>query len=123
MADPVTTFKLFYIGVLIANPPIVGGRTLAPPTEASSDITYTFTQPAEPCEGSACRPDIFRFDKNPDSCWVYDNVSLENVEEVPKFFYRPVDTSEALLIGALGSVNGYVFVFRAHVSSRCGPTS
>ncbi|MEP6839891.1 MAG: hypothetical protein ABJA75_17675 [Bradyrhizobium sp.] len=121
VADPVTAFKLFYVGALIANPPIVGGRSLTP--DINGNIAYTFTQPSQPCDGPTCRQEIFRIDKNPESCWVYDNISIENVEEVPKFFYAPGLASDTVQINSLGNVNGIVFIFRARVSSRCSATS
>jgi hypothetical protein len=124
VADPVNVaFKFFYVGLLIVNPPIIGGRTLVPAPDTNGNIAYTFTQPAEPCDGLKCKQEIFRIDKNPDSCWIYEDISLENVEQAPGFYFVPVQTSEALRLHSLGNVNGRVFTFRARVSSRCAPTS
>jgi hypothetical protein len=114
---------LYAGAALIINPPTVGGRTLAPAPDASGHVAYTFRQPTQPCDGPACEQEILRIDFNPDSCWVYEDIRLDNVEEVPGFFYKPVLTSEALRVSSLGNVNGCVFIFRAHVSSRCAPSS
>jgi hypothetical protein len=112
MADPVLmSFKYFYVGTLIANPPIVGGTTLVRAPDTNRNITYTFTQPAEPCDGAKCEQEILRIDKNPDFCWTYDHVSLENVEQAPGFFFRPVLTGETLKLHSLGNVDGRVFIF------------
>jgi hypothetical protein len=123
MADPVQmASKLVYIGAaLIANPPIVGGTTLDP-ASFNGDIAYVFTQPAQPCDDARCEQRIFRIDKNLESCWIYDDVSLENVEQVPGFYFRPDSTDHKLEVRSLGNVNGLVFAFRARVSSRCNPT-
>jgi hypothetical protein len=124
VADPVQiASKFFYIGALIANPPIVGGTTLVPASNNNGNIAYVFTQPTEPCDGAKCEQEIFRIDKNPDSCWIYDDISLDNVEQAPGFFFRPAQTDETLELRSLGNVNGRVFVFRARVSLRCAPTS
>lgn len=123
MADPVPMFStIFYVGVLIANPPIVGGTKLVPSGNDAS-IVYVFTQPATPCDAVKCEQEILRIEKNSDSCWVWDDISLDNVDLVPGFFFVPADTDRMLTFGSLGNVNGRRFVFRARVTSRCGPTS
>ncbi len=123
MADPVhIAFKLFYIGALIGNPPVVGGTKLAPASNGGN-IAYTFTLPAQPCDSATCEQEIVQIDKNPESCWIYNDISLESVEEAPKFFFVPDSTDEMLEVRTLGNVNGRIFVFRARVSSRCAPTS
>jgi hypothetical protein len=126
MSNPVTVARrllVFAGAALIVNPPIVGGRTVAPAPDAGGNIAYTFTQPAQPCGAPACEQEILRIDINPDSCWIYEDIRLDNVEAVPEFFYKPILTSEALRVSSLGNVNGHVFVFRAHVTSRCAPSS
>jgi hypothetical protein len=114
---------LYAGAALIINPPTVGGRTLAPALDGNGNVAYTFTQPTRPCDGPACEQEILRIDINPDSCWVYEDIWLDDVELVPGFFYKPVLTSDALSVYSLGNVSGYVFVFRTHVSSRCAPSS
>jgi hypothetical protein len=48
MADPVQiASKFFYVGALIANPPIVGGTTLVPASNNNGNIAYVFTQPTD----------------------------------------------------------------------------
>ena len=117
-------FAFFYIGSLIVNPPIVGGRTLQAAPDSNGKITYTFRQPVTPCADPKCSQEIFRIERNPDSCWIYEDISLDDFEHPPPgFFYRPVLTPEALTLYSLGNVNGRVFVFRARVSSRCAPSS
>jgi len=113
--------KFFYLGSLIANPPIVAGTTLAP--TVTGEIVYRFTQPGQACDSKTCEQEILQIDKNPESCWVYENVSLDNLEQSPKFFFRPVVTDDMVKLRSLGNINGYVFEFRARVTSRCGPTS
>jgi hypothetical protein len=123
VGDPVQMAITFaYVGVLIANPPVIGGRTLAP-TPGEANIAFTFTQPVQPCDGPRCEQEIFRIEKNPNSCWVYDNIFLDNVNDVPGFKFLPAIGSEMLRLRSLGNVNGLTFVFRAHVSSLCAPTS
>ena len=110
MADPVHTATMFlYVGSLIVNPPIIGGRSLVAAPDTNGNIAYTFTQPAEPCDGLKCEQEIFRIDKNPESCWIYQDISVENVKQAPGFFFHPVQTPEALTLGSLGNVNGRVF--------------
>jgi hypothetical protein len=125
MADPVHGFIQFlYVGAaLIANPPIVGGHTLGPVPDANGMIAYAFTQPAQPCDGAKCEQEFFRLDLNPQSCWSYNDVSLENVEEAHGFVILPNLTSETLRVYTVGNAAGHLFVFRAHVSPRCALTS
>jgi len=59
--------KFFYLGSLIANPPIVAGTTLAP--TVTGEIVYRFTQPAQACDSKTCEQEILQIDKNPESCW------------------------------------------------------
>jgi hypothetical protein len=124
MADAAQmAFKFFYVGSLIVNPPLVGGKTLDPVPDTNGNIAYTFTQPEQPCDGPKCVQEIFRIDKNPDSCWIYDSVSLENVENAPGFYFIPDTSHGALKLKSMGDVSGRVFTFRAHTSQRCQPIS
>ena len=124
MSNPVhLAVGFLYAGAHIINPPTIGGRMLAPSPDANGDVVYTFTQPTQPCDGPTCEQEILRIDINPDSCWVYQDIKLDNVELVPGFFLKPVLISETLRLSSVGNVNGLIFIFRAHVSSRCAPSS
>ena len=119
MADAAQMAFIFaYVGSLIANPPAIDGKILTPAPDASGNISYTFTHSQQPCDGPQCQQEIFHFDKNPESCWAFDNIELENVEHAPGFNFVP-NSKSGLKLLSLGDVSGRVFTFRAHVVQRC----
>ncbi|MBR0754050.1 hypothetical protein JQ604_17845 [Bradyrhizobium jicamae] len=124
MPDPLhLSTGFFYLATLIINPPIIGGNPLVTAPDSNGNVSFTFTQPEQPCGDPECQQEIFRFEQNPDSCWVYENIALDNVNEVRGFFFAPIFTPGGFTLKSLGNVNGCVFTFRAHVSSRCAPSS
>ena len=124
MLDPLRVATgFFYLGTLIINPPIIGGHPLVTAPDSNGNVSFTFTQPEQPCGDPECQQEIFRFEENPDSCWVYENIALDNVNHVPGFLFTPILYRGGFTLKSLGNVNDLVFTFRAHVSSRCAPTS
>jgi hypothetical protein len=124
MADPVhIAFGYLYFGAMIINPPIVAGRSLPPTPDARGNVVFTFTQPEAPCDNPECSQEIFRLDKNPSSCWIYEMIRLENVNRAPDFAFDSIDTADTFELRSIGNVNGVVFTFRAHVTPRCAPST
>src|SRR5215471_11269187 len=83
---------------VIVHPPIVGGKAIEPPP---GEFSYTFTQPVTPCDGPDCQQELVRMEKDPNACWMYENMSLGNVEKVPPKF-RIERAPERILILAVG---------------------
>jgi hypothetical protein len=121
MFNTVTAVAFFYVGVIVGDPPTVDGKTLLP--DQSGEIVYSFTPPESPCAGSDCEQEVFRVDKNPKGCWVYEDVSLESGEPITVFTYRPIVTDDRLELRLTGNATGRSFVFRAHLKPRCAPST
>ena len=120
MADPVSmALQFLNVGMLIINPPVVGGKFVVPSSSTNGEISYTFTQPRSTCDGPKCEQEILRAEKNRNSCLVYEDISIENVDRAAGFKFRPILTSETIKLYSVGNVNGRVFVFRARLRSRC----
>ncbi|HEY4921437.1 MAG TPA: hypothetical protein VII40_15145 [Xanthobacteraceae bacterium] len=113
---------IIYVGPVIINPPIVGGKHLIVSPDRNGDISFKFTQPAKPCNRANCEQELATLEFNLDACWRYDMIRIDNIEMAPVRF-SPKQTPQAFEFLSLGDASGRTFLFRAHAEPRCTPTS